>query len=79
MDDATLDSSEMRRAIVATFERRKMPMPTTVPVGFTGTFADDATKQIQWKAFLKKNQLDPIVLADVVSRLRDRFQAIAVI
>ena len=54
LDDTTLDPSEMRRAIEATFERRKMPMPTTVPVGFSDTFADDATKQIQWKAFLKR-------------------------
>ena len=79
LDDTTLDPFEMRRAIEATFERRKMPMPTTVPVGFANIFADDATKQIQWKAFLKKNQLYPIVLADVVNRLRGRFQAIAVI
>jgi hypothetical protein len=79
LDDTTLDPPEMRRAIEATFERRKMPMPTTVPIGFTDIFADDATKQIQWKAFLKKNQLYPIVLADVVSRLRGRFQAVGVI
>nr|WP_296656262.1 nucleotidyl transferase AbiEii/AbiGii toxin family protein [Rhodoferax sp.] len=79
MEDATLDPSEMCRAIEATFERRKMPMPTKVPFGFTDAFAGDLTKQTQWKAFLKKNQLDPIVLADVVSRLRGRFQAIAVI
>jgi hypothetical protein len=56
-----------------------MPLPSPVPVGFTDTFADDAAKQIQWKAFLKKNQLDPIVLADVVNSLRGRFQSVGVI
>ena len=45
LDDTTLDPSEVRRAIEATFERRKMPMPTTVPVGFTDAFAGDVTKQ----------------------------------
>ena len=79
LDDTTLDPSEVRRAIEATFERRKMPMPTTVPVGFTDTFADDATKQTQWKAFLKKNQLDPIVLADVVNKLRGKLHDVGVI
>ena len=79
LDDATLDPSEVRRAIEATFERRKMPMPTTVPVGFTEAFAEDPTKQTQWKAFLKKNLLNPIVLADVVNKLRGRFHDVGVI
>jgi hypothetical protein len=55
-----------------------MAMPTTVPVGFTDIFANDATKQIQWKAFLKKNQLDSILLIEVVNRLRDRFRDVRV-
>ncbi len=40
LDDTTLGPSEVRRAVEATFERRKMSMPTTVPVGFTDIFAD---------------------------------------
>ena len=79
LGDTTLDPLEVRRAIEATLERRKMPMPTTVPIGFTDTFADDAIKQTQWKAFLKKNQLDPIVLADMVRKLRGRFLDVGVI
>jgi hypothetical protein len=79
LDDSALEPSEMRRAIEATFERRKIAMPTKVPVGFTDTFADDVTKQTQWKVFLKKNQLDPIVLADVVNGLRGKFQVVGVI
>ncbi len=79
LDDTTLDPSEVRRAIEATFVRRKMPMPTTVPVGFTDTFAGDSTMQTQWKAFLKKNRLDAIALEDIVSNLRKKFHTVGVI
>ena len=79
LDDDTLGANEMRRAIEATFERRKMAMPTAVPVGFTDTFAADATKQTQWNAFLKKNRLPAIALAEVVDKLRGRMQAVGVL
>jgi len=79
LDDNALDPSEMRRAIEATFERRKMAMPSSVPVGLADTFSADATKQIQWNAFLKKNRLDAVVLADVVNKLREKFHAVGVI
>ncbi len=79
LDDNALDPSEMRRAIEATFERRKMAMPSSVPVGFTEAFSADVTKQIQWNAFLKKNRLDAIVLADVVAGLREKFHVVGVI
>lgn len=79
LDDNTLKPSEIRSAIEATFERRKMAMPSNVPVGFTDTFAGDATKQIQWTAFLKKNQLDAIALEDIVSNLRKKFHTVGVI
>ncbi len=79
LDDRTLDSAETRRAIEATFERRKMPMPTLLPVGFSDVFAEDAIKQTQWNAFLKKNRLEAIALADVVNRLRSELHAVGVI
>jgi hypothetical protein len=79
LDDSTLDPAEIRRAIEATFERRKMPMPTIVPVGFADVFAADATKQTQWNAFLKKNRLEAISLIDVVNKLRSEFHAVGVI
>ena len=78
LDDSTLDQAEIRRAIEATFERRKMPMPTAMPVGFTDAFAADATKRTQWTAFLKKNRLEAIGLADVVNKLHDKFQLVGV-
>lgn len=79
LDDNALDPSEMRRAIEATFERRKMSMPSSVPIGLADAFSADPTKQIQWSAFLKKNRLDTIVLADVVNRLRGKFHDVGVI
>jgi hypothetical protein len=79
LDDSTLDQAEIRRAIEATFERRKLPMPTAVPVGFADVFAADAAKQTQWNAFLKKNRLEAIALADVVDALRGKFKAVGVI
>jgi hypothetical protein len=79
LDDSTLDQAEIRRAIEATFERRKLPMPTAVPVGFADVFAADAAKQTQWNAFLKKNRLEAIALADMVDALRGKFKAVGVI
>ncbi len=69
----------MRRAIEATFERRKMAMPSAVPSGLSAAFAQDATKLTQWNAFLKKNRLDVIALTDVVTRLRGEFRKVGVI
>ena len=71
-DDA-LDPAELRNAIEATFERRGMPIPTEWPQGLTAAFADDQVKQAQWKAFLRKNRLDPVELPDVIGRLRQGF------
>jgi hypothetical protein len=79
LNDTTLDPLELRQATKATFERRKMPLPKTVPIGLSDSFASDVTKQTQWNAFLKRNQLEPTVLVDVVSTLRDKFQAVGII
>ena len=79
LEDKALDASEMRRAITATFERRKMGMPTIVPVGLSDIFAIDTVKKLQWKAFLNKNRLDEIELKEVVNELREKFRAAGVI
>jgi hypothetical protein len=70
--DTTLDDSELQRAIEATFARRQTAMPSTLPIGLGDAFAEDATKQVQWKAFLRKNKLDSIDLAEVVRYIRGR-------
>ena len=72
LHDTTLDDAELQRAIEATFTRRQTAVPGTQPIGLSDAFADDATKQVQWRAFLKKNKLQAIDLADVVRYVRDR-------
>jgi hypothetical protein len=69
----------VRRAIQATLERRKMIQPHRLPIGLTDTFSEDAIKQTQWKAFLKKNRLDHIELTAVVNQLREQFHDLGVI
>jgi len=82
LDDKTLDPLELRRAIEATFARRKMALPSSgssLPSGLSDLFAENALKQTQWKAFLKKNRLGALALGDVVARLRKEFEMIGVI
>jgi len=70
LHDTTMNDAELQRAIGATFARRQTPMPGTLPIGLSETFAEDATKQVQWKAFLRKNKLDAMDLAEVVRYVR---------
>ena len=79
LNDTTIDRLEVRRAIQATLERRKMIQPHRLPIGLTDTFSEDAIKQTQWKAFLKKNRLDHIELTAVVNQLREQFHDLGVI
>lgn len=79
LDDEGLDRLEVKRAISATFKRRKMPMPVALPLGLSDAFAADSAKRLQWNAFLRKNRLDAIALVDVVTRLRDEFHSIGVV
>lgn len=74
LTEENLASSELRRAIEATFTRRKLLLPNGVPSGLSDTFAQDETKQKQWTAFLNKNQLGAISLMEVVALLRHEFQ-----
>ncbi len=48
------DGTLLARAIRATFERRKTPLPVTVPVALTAEFAEDSTKKTQWSGFTRK-------------------------
>jgi hypothetical protein len=63
------DGDILRQAIEATFERRKTQLTGLLPFGLTDAFAQDAQKQTQWKAFLRKNKLDSLPLADVIAVL----------
>ncbi len=48
------DGALLARAIRATFERRRTPLPQGLPVALTPAFANDATKRTQWNAFVRK-------------------------
>lgn len=63
------DGDILRQAVQATFDRRKTTLTAQLPFGLTDAFAQDAQKQIQWQAFLKKNRLEALALTDVIAAL----------
>ncbi|MDF1627995.1 MAG: nucleotidyl transferase AbiEii/AbiGii toxin family protein [Parvibaculaceae bacterium] len=44
-------------AIAATFDRRRTAIPVDTPIALTPAFAEDATKQAQWRGFLRRTAL----------------------
>lgn len=64
------DFDTLSSAIQATFERRRTPMPRSIPLMFTADFFDNPSKVTQWNAFLRKSQLDGRPLPEVIERLR---------
>ena len=73
--DETLDNSELERAIEATFARRQTALPRAIPDGLSEAFAHDEGKQLQWRAFLKRNRLEALDLAAVLEYLRGRLRS----
>ncbi len=65
------DGSVLSRAVAATFDRRRTAIPQGTPIGLNDEFINDAQKEKQWQAFLRKNALDPIPLAAVINDLRE--------
>jgi hypothetical protein len=49
------DGALLVRAIRATFERRKTPLPVELPTGLTNGFATEPGKATQWTAFGRKS------------------------
>ena len=49
------DGALLSRAIRATFDRRKTPLPSSLPIALTQAFTADAMKNTQWKAFIRKS------------------------
>ena len=62
---------ELSNVIHNTLTRRGTNLPLTIPVSLTKEFADNKMKQVQWKAFLRKNGLSdaPQDLHEVIARL----------
>ena len=77
LSEDALTAAELRHAVEATFDRRKLALPSTLPSGLSDAFAKDVAKQRQWAAFLKKNRLEALDLAEVVAMLRGEFQKLA--
>lgn len=65
------DGETIRRAIRATFDRRKTTLPADIPFGLTDDFARDTHKRMQWQAFLRKNRLEALELEVLVAALLD--------
>jgi hypothetical protein len=66
------DGATLGRAILATFERRRTPVPQTTPTGLSQEFASDEDKRSQWQGFLRRHGLtEDERLEDVVQDLRD--------
>jgi hypothetical protein len=61
------DGSILSNAITRTFAHRKTQI-LAAPTALTPTFADDAQKRTQWRAFLRKSRLTdaPAALPDVI-------------
>jgi predicted nucleotidyltransferase component of viral defense system len=66
----TLDQKVLGCAIHATFKRRQTSVPKEIPIGLSDEYANDPSKQTQWAAFLRKNELAETSLAAVVATLR---------
>jgi hypothetical protein len=52
------DSATLASAIQATFQTRRTPLPSSLPLAFTAGFHQLPNKQTQWKAFLGKSGLN---------------------
>jgi hypothetical protein len=71
-----LDFPALARAIRATFERRRTPLPTTMPVALTVAFAEDSTKKTQWSGFVRKAGVrDAGSLAETIAAVRAFIEA----
>lgn len=51
------DSTMLDRALRATFERRRTPVPTVRPIALTPAFAEVDGKLAQWAGFIRRNRL----------------------
>ena len=49
-------------------------MPESLPLGLSDEFAQNQNKNMQWNAFLTKNQLDEMKLNELVMDLRSKLE-----
>lgn len=70
--DFEFDGDTLRAALEATFERRRIELPSRAPVGLSDGLADGAEKQEQWRAFLRRSipAESAVSLREVVEGIR---------
>jgi len=71
VNEDAMDAVQLAKAIDATFARRETPLPASLPIGLSIGFSNDNSKQVQWRAFLRKNKLEAPMLQEVVTVLAD--------
>lgn len=62
------DIRQVARSIQATFERRRTPLPETVPTALTDEFLFDPAKRAQWDAFCRRLRLSEKPSLEFVGR-----------
>ncbi len=69
----TFSFDTLLKAIEQTFERRKVPFLTEIPLCFTDIFATDTGKHEQWNAFCRRNELkkQPDNFESAMSRVKN--------
>jgi predicted nucleotidyltransferase component of viral defense system len=76
MERKMLDDALLVAAIVATFTRRKTPVPSSTPPALSDAYATDATKEKQWAAFcLRAAVADAPGLAAIVATIEPKLMA----
>jgi predicted nucleotidyltransferase component of viral defense system len=76
----SFEGNILAKAIKATFDRRRTPLPTIAPLAFTPEFFEDPGKKTQWNAFIKRSRLmaDRLSLGEVAVELERFFMPPAV-
>ena len=54
----SFDGTVVAEAIRATFDRRQTVVPSKAPIALTRAFAEDGTKQSQWRGFLSRTAIE---------------------
>lgn len=67
--DAQLDQEILVQALEATLSRRGTKKPSGIPIGLSTQFSSDRQKNMQWAAFVKRNQLKAVSLEQTVQDL----------
>ncbi|EEZ93558.1 conserved hypothetical protein [Legionella longbeachae D-4968] len=74
LSNEQIDNQILAKAIQATFTRRGMALPEALPIGLTDEFSNDPSRELMWRAFLRKNELEQKPLTEVIAVIRNMVQ-----